>query len=104
MPFEKGGRADKQGNSYEINCIIYEMLKVLNEINYSVIIEALGEDEIGTDILVTTSEGQKEHQQCKARNASKESWDIYDLKIKNILSAWKKKSGIGQSNDLLIFI
>ena len=62
MPFEKGGRADKQGNSYEINCIIYEMLKVLNEINYSVIIEAFGEDEIGTDILVTTSEGQKEHQ------------------------------------------
>lgn len=91
MPFEKGGRADKQGNSYEINCIIYEMLKVLNEINYSVIIEALGEDEIGTDILVTTSEGQKEHQQCKARNASKESWDIYDLKAKNILSAWKKQ-------------
>lgn len=28
MPFEKGGRADKQGNRYEINCIIYEILKV----------------------------------------------------------------------------
>lgn len=35
MPFEKGGRADKQGNRYEINCIIYEILKVLNEINYA---------------------------------------------------------------------
>lgn len=89
MPFEKGGRADKQGNRYEINCIIYEILKVLNEINYSVIVEALGTDEIGTDILVTTFGGQKEHQQCKARNASKECWDISDLKAKNIFSTWK---------------
>lgn len=28
MPFEKGGRADKQGNKYEKDCIIYEMIKV----------------------------------------------------------------------------
>ena len=32
MPFEKGGRADKQGNRYEINCIIYELLKILKQI------------------------------------------------------------------------
>lgn len=89
MPFEKGGRADKQGNRYEINCIIYEILKVLNETNYSVIIEALGTDEIGTDLLVTNFDGQKEHQQCKARNASKEYWDISDLKAKNMFYAWK---------------
>ena len=89
MPFEKGGRADKQGNRYEINCIIYELLKILNETNYCVIVEALGADEIGTDILVTTFDGQKEHQQCKARNASKEYWDVSDLKAKNIFSTWK---------------
>lgn len=89
MPYEIGGRADKHGNSYEIDCIIYEMLKVLDEKNYSVCIEALGKDEIGTDILVTNSDGQKEHQQCKARNASNEYWDFNDLKLKNIFSAWK---------------
>lgn len=89
MPLEKGGRADKKGNQYEINCIIYEILKILDEINYSIIIEALGEDEIGTDILVTTFEGIKEHQQCKARNASKKSWEISDLRARNILNAWK---------------
>lgn len=89
MPLEKGGRADKKGNQYEINCIIYEILKILDEINYSVVIEALGVDEIGTDILVTTFEGMKEHQQCKARNASKKSWGICDLRARNILSAWK---------------
>lgn len=89
MPFEKGGRADKKGNQYEINCIIFQMLKILDETNYSIVVEALGKDEVGTDILVTTLEGIKEHQQCKARNASKNSWEISDLKARNILSAWK---------------
>lgn len=89
MPFEKGGRADKQGNRYEINCIIYEILKILDETNYSVIVEALGIDEIGTDILVTNFDGKKEHQQCKARNASKEYWNISDLKGKGIFFTWK---------------
>ena len=63
--------------------------KFLDETNYGVIVEALGTDEIGTDILVTTFDGQKEHQQCKARNASKEYWDISDLKAKDIFSTWK---------------
>lgn len=35
MPYEKGGRADKKGNKYEINCIVYELLKVLDGSNYS---------------------------------------------------------------------
>jgi len=91
MPLEKGGRADKQGNSYEINCVIYELLKVLDEVNYSVVIEALGEDEEGTDILVTDMSGHREHQQCKSRNASKESWNMSDLKAIGILEAWRKQ-------------
>ena len=32
MPLERGGRADKMGNRYEVRCIIYEMLKVLREV------------------------------------------------------------------------
>ena len=88
MPFELGGRADKQGNRYEHNCAIYEMLKIIDEVNYSVVIEALGDDEKGTDILVTTMQNEKEHQQCKARNASKEYWDITDLKSKRIFKVW----------------
>lgn len=38
MPYEKGGRADKKGNKYEINCIVYELLKVLDGSNYKMII------------------------------------------------------------------
>ena len=74
MPLEVGGRADKMGNRYEIKCVIYELLKVLREENYSVVVEAIGDDEVGTDILVTSFGGVKEHQQCKVRNASKEHW------------------------------
>ena len=88
MPFELGGRADKKGNRYEYNCAINEMLKLFDEINYSVVVEALGDDEKGTDILVTTMKGEKEHQQCKARNASKEYWDVSGLKTKRILKTW----------------
>lgn len=102
MPLEKGGRADKKGNQYEINCIIYEILKILDEVNYSIVVEALGEDEIGTDILVTTFEGIKEHQQCKARNASKKSWEISDLSARNILSAWKIQLNRGDNRRVAL--
>ena len=72
MPSEKGGRADKAGNEYEKDCIIFEFLKIISEKNYSVSIEALGDDEKGTDILVVRKDGTIEHQQCKKRNASME--------------------------------
>lgn len=102
MPLEKGGRADKMGNRYEIRCIIYEMLKVLREVNYSIVIEALGDDEIGTDILVTDFEGRKEYQQCKVRNASKEYWSVADLNSRNILNSWKKQLERGDNREVAL--
>ncbi len=89
MPLEKGGRADKYGNRYEIKVIIYEFLKLINEENYSVTIEAIGEDEKGTDILVKLANGNIEHQQCKIRNGSNDSWTISDLKMHDIFKNWK---------------
>ena len=102
MPLEKGGRADKMGNRYEIRCIIYEMLKVLREVNYSIVIEGLGDDEVGTDILITDVEGRKEHQQCKVRNASKEYWTIADLNSRNILKNWKKQLERGDDREVAL--
>ncbi|MFR5858470.1 MAG: hypothetical protein ACLUJC_04490 [Clostridia bacterium] len=88
MPLERGGRADKLGNRYEIKCIIYELLKVLKGDNYSVTIEALGPDEMGTDILVYKKDGTIEHQQCKVRNASMEYWRLSDLNARKIFETW----------------
>lgn len=102
MSFELGGRADKKGNEYEINCIIYEMLKVLNETNYSVVIEALGKDEVSTDILVTSFDGEKEHQQCKARNGSQEYWRISDLKGINVFTGWRMQLDRGDDRQVAL--
>ena len=65
------------------------MLRIFDEVNYSVTIEALGDDEKGTDVFVTTMKGEKEHQQCKARNGSKDKWDISDLRAKGIFKTWE---------------
>lgn len=89
MPSERGGRADKTGNRYEIRTIMYELLKVVREEYYSVEIEPLGEDELGTDILITRKDGVKEHQQCKVRNASKKAWTIAELNSHGILPKWR---------------
>lgn len=89
MPLEKGGRADKAGNKYEINWVIYQLLNVIDEKIYSVTLEVIGEDEKGTDLLIVSNEGIKEHQQCKSRNASKDVWEFSDLKVKNVFKNWK---------------
>lgn len=45
MAYEKGGRADKYGNRFEYNWIIYNLLDVVKEKISYVMIEAIGEDE-----------------------------------------------------------
>ena len=88
MPYEKGGRADKYGNRFEARWIVYQLLDVLEEKKESIIIEPIGEDEEGVDILVEFN-GHKEGQQCKGRNAGKEYWDFSSIKGKGILKKWK---------------
>lgn len=78
MPSEKADELIRQGIEYEKDCIIFEFLKIISEKNYSVTIEALGDDEKGTDILVVRKDGTIEHQQCKKR---KPVWSIGDFLI-----------------------
>lgn len=102
MPFEKGGRADKQGNKYEINCIIFELLKVIEETNYSIVIEGLGNDEFGTDIIVTKADRRKEYQQCKARNGSLDKWNIGDFKRLKLFEVWKAQLNRDINNSVVL--
>ena len=88
MPYEKGGRADKYGNRFEVRWIVYQLLDLFEEKKDSIEIEAIGDDEVGVDIWVEFN-GYKEGQQCKGRNESKEYWDISSLKKKDILKNWK---------------
>ena len=88
MPLEKGGRADKAGNRYEIKWTVLKLLEVLDEKLKSVIIEPIGENEEKTDVLIKYNDNTLEHQQCKSRNKSLEYWRLGDLK--DIPQKWKE--------------
>ena len=67
MAYEKGGRADKYGNRFEYNWVIYNLLDVVREKISYVMIEAIGEAEKGVDLWIGNLDGTREGQQCKGR-------------------------------------
>jgi hypothetical protein len=89
MPYEKGGRADKNGNRYEIRWCVYQLLNVIEEKIDYITLEAIGDDEEGVDIWIGHKDGTLEGQQCKGRNASNETWTYGSLNSKRILEKWK---------------
>lgn len=91
MPYEVGGRADKLGNRYEGRWVVKELLRLLNEEIASVTVEAIGEEEEGVDLWVKNRDGSLECHQCKARNGSKEYWDLSDLAARGIFKKAKKQ-------------
>ncbi len=85
MGFEPGGRSDKLGNRYEWRWVAKQLLHLLNEELRSVTLEAVGDDEKGVDLWIETVSGTREAHQCKARNSSKEAWNISALKNRGVL-------------------
>ena len=100
MAYEKGGRADKNGNRFEINWTIRKILDILDEKIQSITIEALGDDEKGVDLWVVSKDGSRECQQCKGRNGSKEKWDYGSLNSRSIWSNWSKQ--LSRSDDITV--
>lgn len=91
MAYEKGGRADKAGNRFEYNWIIYNLLQVIEERIQYVMIEAIGKDEEGVDLWIGNLDGSREGQQCKGRYGSEESWSYGIVNAKGIWAKWKKQ-------------
>ncbi|MDU4861722.1 MAG: hypothetical protein E6356_11005 [Terrisporobacter othiniensis] len=83
--YELGGRADKFGNRYESRWVVNQLIRIIKEEIDSVILEVIGEEEKGVDIVVINKDGSREYHQCKGRNASNETWEIADLNNKGIL-------------------
>ena len=86
MSFESGGIANKLGNYYEGRWVVNQLLSLLNEKINSVTVEAIGDDEKGVDLWIESKQGIRQAHQCKARNASKEYWNINDLASRKILN------------------
>jgi hypothetical protein len=102
MPYELGGRADKNGNRFEVRWTVYQILKVLEEKLEYIIIEALGNDERGVDLWVVKNDGSREGQQCKGRNASKEYWDYGTANAKGIFENWKFHLDRNETNTVAL--
>lgn len=79
MAFERGGRTDKFGNRYEDRYVVNRMIALLREQISSIIIEPVGEDESGVDLLIDKGNGIQEFQQCKARNDDSDRWTLVSL-------------------------
>jgi len=91
MPYEKGGRADKLGNKYENWWLVRQMLRLINEEISSLVVEAIGEGEVGVDLWIKNKDGSKECYQCKGRNASNEHWTMGHLATKGIFTKAKEQ-------------
>jgi hypothetical protein len=91
LPYETGGRANKFGNRYESRWVVNQLLRLLKEEIASVTIEAIGEEEVGVDLWIKNLDESQECHQCKARNGSKEYWDLGDLSTRLIFEKAKQQ-------------
>ncbi|MDO9635011.1 MAG: hypothetical protein Q7J05_08260, partial [Paludibacter sp.] len=94
--------SEKLGNRYEGHWVAQQLLRLLNEDIHSVIVEAIGNDEEGVDLWIKKNDGIRQAQQCKARNGSKESWQISDLKARGILNHLKARLDENPQNEFAI--
>ncbi|WP_334324138.1 ATP-binding protein [Gilliamella apicola] len=85
MALEAGGFSEKIGHRYEANWIAYQLLLLLEEKVNSVIVEPIGNDEVGVDVLTELKDGQKRYYQCKSGAGNSEYWTLPKLNEYNIL-------------------
>lgn len=100
MAYENGGRADKFGNRFEYNWVVYKLLDVIEEKIACVILEALGKDESGVDLWVIDNDGNKEGQQCKGRDGSEEHWTFASINEKGLWNTWKQQ--LDRENNVFV--
>lgn len=98
MSRESGGRADKLGNRYEDYWSVELLLRLIDEKLDYLIIEPLGKNEEGTDILTLEKSGDKVFYQCKGSNTYKDKWTLADLNSSGILKNAFEQISRGEAN------
>ena len=102
MGSEAGGFADKIGNQYEKNWIAYQLLLLLEEKVNWVIVEPIGNDEVGVDVVAELKDGKKIYYQCKIGAGNSEYWTLPKLNEYNIFKNALFQIQRGQSEYHLI--
>ena len=90
MVFEKGGRADKQGNVYENRCLARVLLRLIAEEITSVVVEPIRENTDICEFYINEKNGKRVFYQCKGSNASKDHWNPSDLQKHSFYSRVQK--------------
>ena len=85
MALEGGGFADKFGNSYEAIWVAKQLLRLAEEKIHSIIVEPLGDDETGVDLIIKDLHGNREFHQCKASNSYADVWSLSRLEQAEVL-------------------
>ena len=86
MSFEKGGRADKQGNIYENRCLARVLIRLVAEEIISVVVEPAGENTDICEFYTVAKDGSKTYYQCKGSNGMNDHWRPSDLQGYNVFS------------------
>ena len=79
MSFEKGGRADKQGNVYENRYLARILIRLVAEEITSVVVEPIGEHTDICEFYTIEKDGHKTYYQCKGSNGMNDHWTPGDL-------------------------
>ncbi|WIH18379.1 hypothetical protein KQY33_08665 [Photobacterium damselae] len=102
MALEAGGYAEKLGNRYESNWVAYQLLRLLQEKITYVIVEPIGDDEVGVDLVIGNNDDSYEHHQCKASSGNSEYWHLSKLHSSNILKNASFQIGRGATEFHLV--
>ena len=86
MSFESGGFSNKLGNSYESTWVAYQLLRLLEEKILYVIVEPVGKNEVGADVIIKNKNDRIEFHQCKSGNANAEHWSLLQLSGLGVLN------------------
>ena len=84
MALEKGGRADKGGNTYENRFLVRLWIELIRERLVSIEIEPVGTRGDGVEFITTSVDGERVYYQCKASNGMENYWRPGDLNARSV--------------------
>ena len=90
MSLEHGGRADKEGNTYENRFLARLFLQLINEKFKYIQVEPVGENSDYAEFIAVDQDGTQRYYQCKASNNSQPLWRICDLKKYDVFQRARK--------------
>lgn len=101
MSLEHGGRADKEGNTYENRFLARLFLQLINEEFQYIQVEAVEEHSDFAEFIAVDQEGIRRYYQCKASNGDSDHWRISDLRSYDIFSNAQKIVDADTKNEYI---